>query len=137
MSKVPPRSALITATCDGNQGRLRVTVAPPRADAITVKPPEKPISVGEEVRLEAVPRDKRGRVVSRPVTWRSENDSVATISLDGLLVARSGGSTRISAELDEARAKVTVTVMPARTPGARARRRPRRTTRMTRSCTPR
>jgi uncharacterized protein YjdB len=110
---IAPGSALITATCDGNHGRLRVTVAPPRADAITVKPPEKAISVGDEVRLEAVPRDKRGRVVTRPVTWKSENDSVATISLDGLLVARSGGSTRISAELDEARAKVTVTIMPA------------------------
>jgi serine/threonine protein kinase/uncharacterized protein YjdB len=110
---ITPGSALITATCDGNQGRLRVTVAPPRADAILVKPPEKAVSVGDEVQLEAVPRDKRGRVVPRPVTWRSENDSVATISLDGLLVARSGGSTRISAELDEARAKVTVTVLPA------------------------
>ncbi len=110
---IAPGSALITATCDGNQGRLRVTVAPPRADAITVKGPEKPVSVGDEVRLEAIPRDKRGRVVPRPVTWRSEDDSVATISLDGVLVARSGGSTRISAELDEARAKVTVTIMPA------------------------
>jgi uncharacterized protein YjdB len=110
---VAPGSALITATCDGNQGRLRVTVAPPRADAIVVKAPDKSISVGEEVRLEAVPRDKRGRVVPRPVTWQSDNDSVATISLDGLLVARSGGSTRISAELDEARAKVTVTILPA------------------------
>ena len=110
---ISPGSALITATCDGNQGRLRVTVAPPRADAITVKPPEKTISVGDEVRLEAVPRDKRGRIVPRPVTWRSENDSVATVSLDGMLVARSGGSTRISAELDEARAKVTVTILPA------------------------
>jgi uncharacterized protein YjdB len=108
-----PGSALITATCDGNQGRLRVTVAPPRADAILVKPPEKAVSVGDEVQLEAVPRDKRGRVVPRPVTWQSENDSVATIGLEGLLVARSGGTTRISAELDEARAKVTVTVLPA------------------------
>jgi serine/threonine protein kinase len=110
---IAPGSALITATCDGNQGRLRVTVAAPRADAITVKSTDKPISVGDEVRLEAIPRDKRGRVVHRPVTWRSENDSVATISLEGVLVARSGGSTRISAELDEARGKVTVTVLPA------------------------
>jgi eukaryotic-like serine/threonine-protein kinase len=110
---IAPGSALITATCDGNQGRLRVTVAPPRADSILVKPPDRPISVGDEVQLEAVPRDKRGRVVPRPVTWRSENDSVVTVSLDGQLVARSGGTTKISAELDEARAKVSVTVLPA------------------------
>jgi uncharacterized protein YjdB len=107
-----PGSALITARCEGNEGRLRVTVALPRADAIVVKSTDKPIRVGDEVRLEAIPRDKRGRVVTRPVTWRSENDSVATISLQGVLVARSSGSTRITAELDEARTNVAVTVLP-------------------------
>jgi serine/threonine protein kinase/uncharacterized protein YjdB len=110
---IMPGSALITAKCEGNEGRLRVTVAPPRADAIGVKPPEKPIIVGDEVRLEATPRDKRGRVVTRPVTWRSENDSIATISLEGVLVARSNGSTRITAELDEARTNVPISVLPA------------------------
>jgi serine/threonine protein kinase/acyl dehydratase len=110
---ITPGSAVITATSDGNEGRLRVTVAPPRADAIAIKPVEKPIRVGDEVRLEATPRDKRGRVVSRPITWNSENDSVATISLDGMLVARSPGSTQITAELDEARADLPVTVLPA------------------------
>src|SRR5919107_2266581 len=50
-------------------GRLRVTVASPRADSIVVKAVEKPINVGDEVRLEASPRDKRGRAVNRPVTW--------------------------------------------------------------------
>jgi serine/threonine protein kinase/uncharacterized protein YjdB len=111
---VAPGSALITATCDGNEGRLRVTVAPPRADAIVVKSIDRPVTVGDEVRLEATPRDKRGRVVARPVTWRSEDDGVATISLDGLLVAHSSGSVRITAELDEARANVGVTVLPPR-----------------------
>jgi uncharacterized protein YjdB len=111
---ITPGSALIRAVCDGNEGRLRVTVAPPRADAIVVKSLEKPVTVGDEVRLEATPRDKRGRTVARPVTWRSEDDSVATISLDGVLVARSGGSTRITAELDEARAAVAITVLPPR-----------------------
>jgi hypothetical protein len=48
------------------------------------------------------------------VTWRSEDDTVATISLDGMLVARSAGSTRITAELDESRASLPVTVIPPR-----------------------
>jgi serine/threonine protein kinase/uncharacterized protein YjdB len=108
-----PGSALITATCEGNHGRLRVTVAPPRADAITVRPPEKPLTVGDEIRLNATPRDKRGRVVTRPVTWQSEDDSIATISLEGVVVARAKGSTRITAELDEARTNVSLTVLPA------------------------
>jgi uncharacterized protein YjdB len=111
---ITPGTALIRALCDGNEGRLRVTVLAPRADGIVVKSLERPITVGDEVRLEATPRDKRGRVVTRPVTWHSDDDSVATISIDGVLVARSGGSTRITAELDEARANVSITVLPPR-----------------------
>ncbi len=109
-----PGSALIRAVCDGHEGRLRVSVAPPRADAIVVKSLEKPITVGDEVPLSATPRDKRGRVVARPVSWRSEDDSIATVSLDGVLDARSAGSTTVTAELDEARATVAVTVLPPR-----------------------
>jgi serine/threonine protein kinase/uncharacterized protein YjdB len=111
---ITPGTALIRAVCDGYEGRLRVTVAPPRADAIVVKSLEKPITVGDEVRLSATPRDKRGRVVARPVTWRSEDDFIATVSLDGVLDARSAGSTTITAELDEARATVAITVLPPR-----------------------
>ena len=107
-------TALIRAICDGQEGRLRVTVAPPRADAISIKPVDKTVTVGDEIKLEAIPRDKRGRVVARPVTWHSEDDAVATISLEGVLVARAGGSTRITAELDEARSGVPVTVHPPR-----------------------
>jgi serine/threonine protein kinase len=108
-----PGSAVVTATCEGKMGRLRVDVAPPRADAIVVRPIDKRVRVAEQVQLEATARDKRGHVVSRPVTWTSEDDSVATVDLGGLLTPRSEGSTRITAELDEARASVTVTVHPA------------------------
>jgi uncharacterized protein YjdB len=111
---VTPGTALIRAICDGQEGRLRVTVAAPRADAINIKPVDKTITVGDEIRLEATPRDKRGQVVTRPVTWQSEDDGVATVSLDGVLVARAGGTTRITAELDEARTGVAVTVLPPR-----------------------
>jgi len=111
---VTPGTALIRAICDGQEGRLRVTVAPPRADSIVVKAVEKAITIGDEIRLEATPRDKRGRAVDRPVTWRSEDDAVATVSLDGVLAARSAGSARVVAELDEARANVGVTVLPPR-----------------------
>src|SRR3954452_21704015 len=110
---VTPGTASIKAICDGNEGRLRVTVAPPRADAIAVKPLDRPITVGDEVRLEATPRDKRSRTVTRPVTWHSDDDAVATVSLEGLLVARSAGTTRMTAELDEARGSIGVTVAPA------------------------
>jgi uncharacterized protein YjdB len=111
---ITPGTALIRAICDGQEGRLRVTVAPPRADAIIMKPVDNTVTVGDEIKLEATPRDKRGRVVARPVTWQSEDDSVATVSLDGVLVARAAGTIRITAELDEARSGVSVTVLPPR-----------------------
>ncbi|HEX6433317.1 MAG TPA: protein kinase, partial [Gemmatimonadales bacterium] len=111
---VTPGTALIRAICDGQEGRLRVTVAPPRADAIIIKSLDKTVTVGDELTLEATPRDKRGRVVARPVTWQSDDDGVATVSLEGVLVARSAGTTRITAELDEARAGVSVAVLPPR-----------------------
>ncbi|HET6797168.1 MAG TPA: protein kinase [Gemmatimonadales bacterium] len=108
---ISPGSAVVRATCDGNQGRLRVIVLPPQADVIAVTPIEKPIKVGDEIQLEATARDKRGRAVTRPVTWRSEDDAVATVSLDGILVARSGGTVRVVAELDQASDEITLTVV--------------------------
>jgi eukaryotic-like serine/threonine-protein kinase len=107
---IAPGSAVVRATCDGKQGRLRITVSPPRADVIAVKPVTGAINVGDEFRLEAVARDKRGRQVTRPVNWRSEDDAIATISLDGTLVARSRGTVRLVAELDEVSADITLTV---------------------------
>jgi serine/threonine protein kinase/uncharacterized protein YjdB len=111
---VAPGSALVRAVSNGNEGRLRITVSPPRADVILVKPLEKPVNVGDEIRLEATPRDKRGRVVTRPISWRSEDDAVATVTLDGTVVARSGGTVRLIAELDEASADITLTVISTR-----------------------
>ena len=110
---IAPGSALVTATCEGRLGRLRIDVAPPRADTIVIRPFDKQVRLGEEVQLEATARDKRGQVVSRPVIWSSGDASVATISSAGLLTPRSGGSTRITAELDEARASMTLRVPPA------------------------
>jgi uncharacterized protein YjdB len=110
---VAPGTALIKALCDGNEGRLRVTVSPPRADSIAIKPIERSLTVGDELRLDARPRDKRGRTVTRPVAWHSDNDAVATVSLEGVLVARAEGATRISAQLDEARSGIEITVSPS------------------------
>ena len=70
--------------------------------------------VGDEVRLDAVVRDKRGQPVLRPVSWRSADASVATVTPDGELVARAEGFTRVVATLDDAQASITIPVLPAR-----------------------
>ena len=110
---VAPGSAVITAACEGRMDRLRVDVAPARADTIAIRLPDKQVRVHEEVQLQATARDKRGQLVSRPIIWSSADDSVATVGVAGLLTPRSEGSTLITAQLDEARTSVTVTVHPA------------------------
>lgn len=107
-------SALLTATCDGVEGMLRVEVATPRADEIVIAPPDHAVAMGDEIRLEAVARDKRGRPIDRPVTWGSDDSAAATITAEGELVGRSPGFARITAALDNARAGVIIPVLPAR-----------------------
>jgi alpha-tubulin suppressor-like RCC1 family protein len=51
---------------------------------------------------EATPRDASGNVLEpRPVTWTSNNESVATVSPNGLIVGRSAGTARITATITE------------------------------------
>ena len=105
---------LVRAICDGQEGRLRVTVAPPRADSIVVKAVEKAITVGDEIRLEATARDKRGRAVDRAVTWRCRGQRGCNREPRWGSDCPFRRLRRVIAELDEARANVGVTVLPPR-----------------------
>jgi serine/threonine protein kinase len=107
-------STLLTATCRGVQAQLGIEVASPRADEIVIGPLDHPVGVGEEIRLEAIARDKRGRPIARPVAWQSDDSSTATVTVDGVLAAVAPGFARINAVLDNARAGITIPVLPAR-----------------------
>jgi serine/threonine protein kinase len=107
-------STLLTATWRGVQAQLGFEVASPRADEIVIGPLDHPVGVGDEIRLEAIARDKRGRPIARPVAWQSDDSSTATVTVDGVLVAVAPGFARINAVLDEARAGITIPVLPAR-----------------------
>jgi uncharacterized protein YjdB len=107
-------AVLLTATCNDVTARLRVEVAPARADEIVIDPIDRSIQVGDEIRLEAGARDKRGQPVSRPVTWTSADTASADLSPDGVLVARATGFVRVTASLDEARATIVIPILPAR-----------------------
>ena len=109
-----PGITTLTATCREKQTHLRIEIAPPVADEINIGSLDHPVSVGDEVRLEAVARDKRGQPVFRPVTWRSADTSIATVTPEGELVARAEGLTRVVATLDDAQASITIPVLPAR-----------------------
>ncbi len=107
-------SVMLTASCRGVRALLRVEVAPPRADAILIDPVDQAVHAGDEIRLEAVARDKRGQPVSRPVVWHSDDSSRAVVAPDGSLEARTPGFARITAALDDALSTVVIPILPAR-----------------------
>ncbi len=111
---VAPGVAMVTAICKGVTARLRVEVASPRADDIAIEPMNEPLHVGEEIRLDASPHDKRGWPVSGLVVWQSADPQIAAVTAEGNIVGRAPGTVRISAALDDARASVVIPVLPPR-----------------------
>ena len=72
------------------------------------------MSLGETVQLTATVLDGSGqKVEGAVVTWRSGDDSVATVSAGGLVTAVSNGNATITARSGSASASVTVSVMQA------------------------
>ena len=68
-------------------------------------------SIGQTRQLTAVVRDQHGQAMSSAsVTWSSGNESVATVSAEGLVTAVGNGSTQITARSGNATASITVTV---------------------------
>jgi len=109
-----PGTAIVTATCKSVSARLRVDVSPPRADDIVIEPLLEPLQAGEEVRLDATPRDKHGWPVYRPVVWSSADERVAEVTPQGTIVGRAPGTVRLTAAVDDARASIVIPVLPPR-----------------------
>jgi len=109
-----PGTAIVTATCKSVSARLRVDVSPPRADDIVIEPLLEPLQAGEEVRLDATPRDKHGWPVYRPVAWSSADERIAEVTPGGTILGREPGTVRLTAAVDDARASIVIPVLPPR-----------------------
>jgi serine/threonine protein kinase/uncharacterized protein YjdB len=109
---VAPGTATLTASNKGVNAKLRVEVSPPRADEIDIAPAEEPLRVGDEIRLEATARDKRGWPVARPVTWYSDDPSVAQVMPHGSICGHAPGTVRLTCVLDDAEASIVLPVLP-------------------------
>ena len=107
-------STLLSATCKGARAVLPIAVSPPRADELAIEPPEHGVRAGDEIHLEAIARDKHGRLITRPVSWQTADPGTATVTGNGSLLAQAPGMARISAVLDSVRASIVVPVLPAR-----------------------
>jgi hypothetical protein len=84
--------------------------------SVVVTPRNPSVSVGDTAHLAATAKDAAGTVVAGAAfTWTSSNTAVATVSSDGAVIARSAGSTTITASADGKSASAPVTVAATET----------------------
>jgi uncharacterized protein YjdB len=78
----------ISAAVGTVSGAFSVTVNPPPVDTVTVTPATANVSLGVPAQLTATLKDANGNVLTgRVVTWTSSNQSRASVSSSGLVVA--------------------------------------------------
>ena len=104
--------ATMTATIDSVAATAQITVAQ-QAATVTVTPgnPQTLTSINDTVALTPEAADARGYPLPSPVfAWTSTNPAAATVSADGIVVARGGGSASIVASIGLATDTVRFTV---------------------------
>jgi alpha-tubulin suppressor-like RCC1 family protein len=88
-----------------------VTVVPIPVASVTVTPASVTLAVGKTTQLSAGLRDARGTALpERPVQWSSSAPAVATVSAAGVVSAVGEGTATITATVEGASGKATVTV---------------------------
>ncbi len=115
-----PGSVRIVAAVDGVEGIADIQVNAPKSATpaapsvltVAVEPAEVSLTVGETQNLTAAPRDVQGRTMQRPVTWRSEDDAVATVSNAGVVAGMKAGRVHVNATSDGVTGSATVMVTP-------------------------
>lgn len=99
---------LISAAAGGLLATTEVTVKRVPLAQIVVQPDKYSISAGATFPLKAELRDQRGKLVDRPVEWRSEHTDVAYVTSTGVVKGLKFGIAEIVAAQDgiEGRAKM-------------------------------
>ena len=122
-----PGEVVIRAMCEGVRGEAAVTVVNVQVSTVVVTPPPSPIRLGDRVLLKATAYDATGKVIARPVAWRSSDGRVAPVDANGQVVAQAEGWAIVTAQADGVDAHVEVVVrqhlVPVSTSGRRESRR--------------
>lgn len=108
-------TAVISAIVDGVAGKSTVTVIKEPVLAVTVQPTTLAIFVADTARIVATPRGRNNvPLTDRAVTFASDDASIASVSIDGLVTAHKVGSTsiRVASEGKQATVPVTVSRIP-------------------------
>lgn len=113
---VSPGSATITATSGSASAAASVTVIPPQpVVSITVTPPSATLAVRTTKQLSATLQDATGKVLAgRPVTWTTDNPTVATVDANGLVTGVSEGPAGVIATREGLSDTAAITVMAVR-----------------------
>jgi eukaryotic-like serine/threonine-protein kinase len=108
-----PGEVEITASVSGVHNAVRMNVVPKRVAMISVSLPPGVLRAGDRVQLVASPEDKRHDPVSTAVHWASADESIAVVSQDGVVSAKSPGEVLVWAESQGVRAMTRIEVSPA------------------------
>ncbi len=101
----------ITATSEGQQGTLALTVTPVPAARVTVSTPTPEMNEGSTLQLTALATDSTGSPqAGRTFTWVSDSAHIATVDANGLVRAHRTGIAHIRARADNAVGSVSIVV---------------------------
>lgn len=90
---------VVSARVEGRTAQSSLRVVTPVA-LVVVTTTSGAFAIGEGVQLTAVARTLNGTAVNRPITWTSDNETVATVSATGRVTGHAAGSVRIRATSD-------------------------------------
>jgi len=111
VTAVAPGSATITGTVEGKSDISTVAVTQAPVETVAIVPNPLSMSVSQSTQLSAVARDANGTVLTgRSVTWKSSNESVATVTAQGMLNAVAEGTSTITATAEGKSGTAAVTI---------------------------
>lgn len=110
---VAPGTTEIAANAEGHSAVATVTVSPRAVARVVVQPPSVDLRVTGTTQLQVRTLDAAGgELTGRAVTFASSDESVATVSATGAVVARAPGGTTITVRSEQQSTLVAVTVTP-------------------------
>lgn len=93
-------TATVRATAGGKSAAATITVMPPLVVRIELDPPTAAVAVDEVMQLTAQPRGDGDIALNRPVTWTTDDASIASVNHAGRVTGHRAGSTWITATVD-------------------------------------
>jgi len=97
VTAVAPGTATITATSEGKSGTSTVTVRLVPVATVEMNPGELKLQIGQSGTITATPKSSAGKALDRPVSWKSRDTGIATVTSSGVVTAKAAGSTIIEA----------------------------------------